>query len=88
MQPTVMDKEPIRDVRRAAVELNPQAPRVAMLVFECPAVFHRSRAIAWLGLSSALNVHVTDEALDGLLPLCNSIVLETRESFSVVPLPT
>lgn len=36
----------------------------------------------------ALAIHVTDEALTGFLPLYNSIVLEIRESYSFIPLPT
>lgn len=36
----------------------------------------------------ALALHVADEALTGFLPLYNSIVLEIRDSYSFIPLPT
>ena len=57
-------------------------------MFESPTTFHRRWGIAWLGLAIALAFHVTDEALTGFLPLYNSIVLEIRESYSFIPLPT
>ena len=57
-------------------------------MFESPTTFHRRWGIAWLGLAIALAIHVTDEALTGFLPLYNSIVLEIRESYSFIPLPT
>ncbi len=48
----------------------------------------RRWGIAWIGLTSALAIHVTDEALTGFLPLYNSIVSEIRESHPFLPLPT
>ena len=48
----------------------------------------RRWGIAWIGLASALAIHVTDEALTGFLPLYNSIVSEIRESYPFLPLPT
>ena len=57
-------------------------------VFESPTDISRRCGIAWLGLATALAIHVTDEALTGFLPLYNSIVREIRESYLFVPLPT
>jgi hypothetical protein len=48
----------------------------------------RRWGIAWIGLASALAIHVTDEALTGFLPLYNSLVGEIRESYPLLPLPT
>ncbi len=48
----------------------------------------RRWGISWLGLTSALAIHVADEALTGFLPLYNSTVSELRESYPYLPLPT
>ena len=44
--------------------------------------------MTWLGLTTALAIHVTDEALTDFLPLYNSIVDEIRASYPFIPLPT
>ncbi len=49
---------------------------------------HKRWGISWIGLTSALAIHVTDEALTGFLPLYNSTVSEIRESYPFLPLPT
>jgi hypothetical protein len=49
---------------------------------------HRRWGISWVGLTLALAIHVTDEALTGFLPLYNSTVTEIRESYPFIPLPT
>ena len=49
---------------------------------------HKIWGISWIGLTSALAIHVTDEALTGFLPLYNSTVSEIRESYPFLPLPT
>lgn len=43
---------------------------------------------AWLGLVAALALHVTDEAVNGFLPLYNQVVTEARRSMSWFPMPT
>ncbi len=43
---------------------------------------------AWLGLTLALAVHVTDEALTGFLAYWNPFVESVRESVAWSPLPT
>lgn len=48
----------------------------------------RRWGISWLGLASALAIHVADEALTGFLPLYNSTVSGIRESYPYLPLPT
>lgn len=44
--------------------------------------------MTWLGLTTALAIHVTDEALTDFLPLYNSIVDKIRASYPFIPLPT
>lgn len=43
---------------------------------------------AWVALSIAVGLHVTDEATTGFLPLYNSTVGTIRESYPWIPLPT
>ena len=43
---------------------------------------------AWIGLTLALAVHVTDEALTGFLSLWNPLVLSLRDRVEWSPLPT
>ncbi len=43
---------------------------------------------AWLGLTVALGLHVTDEALTGFLPVYNGLVEGLRANHPWVPLPT
>jgi hypothetical protein len=43
---------------------------------------------AWIGLSTALAVHVTDEALTDFLSIYNPTVAALRERYSFLPLPT
>ncbi|HSR53213.1 MAG TPA: hypothetical protein VLV83_20505 [Acidobacteriota bacterium] len=49
---------------------------------------NRRWGFAWLGLATALAVHVADEAFTDFLPLYNSIVTGLRDSYSFVPFPT
>jgi hypothetical protein len=44
--------------------------------------------IAWVALTIAIALHVTDEAVTGFLPLYNSIVESLRDSYAWIPLPT
>ena len=48
---------------------------------------HRRWALAWLGLTAALALHVADEALTGFLPLYNEVVSTARESYPWLPFP-
>jgi hypothetical protein len=48
---------------------------------------NRLWGFAWLGLGTALALHVIDEALTGFLPLYNSIVTEIRDSYPWFPMP-
>jgi hypothetical protein len=43
---------------------------------------------AWVALALALGLHVTDEALTGLLPVYNGLVEGIRANHPWVPLPT
>jgi hypothetical protein len=43
---------------------------------------------AWLGLCSALALHVFDEALTGFLPIYNRTVIELRRRRPYIPAPT
>lgn len=45
-------------------------------------------AISWACLAGALGLHVADEALNGFLPLYNSVIESWRESYGWVPFPT
>jgi hypothetical protein len=49
---------------------------------------NRLWGFTWLGLGTALALHVIDEALTGFLPLYNSIVTEIRDSYPWFPMPT
>jgi len=48
----------------------------------------RNWGIAWIALTLALALHVTDEALTGFLPLYNEIVRSIRDSIPWFPFPT
>ena len=48
----------------------------------------RRRAWAWLAVTAALAVHVTDETLTDFLPLYNSFVRSARQRLSFFPFPT
>jgi len=45
-------------------------------------------ATSWACLAAALGLHVADEALNGFLPLYNSVVESMRETYAWVPFPT
>jgi hypothetical protein len=49
---------------------------------------HRRWGFAWLGLVAALALHVTDEAVNGFLPLYNQVVTDARRSMPWFPMPT
>jgi hypothetical protein len=44
--------------------------------------------LAWVGLSLALALHVTDEALNDFLSFYNPMVRRVREEVPLLPLPT
>lgn len=45
-----------------------------------PSTVHTRRwGYAWLGMATALALHVVDEATTGFLPLYNSVVSQLRE---------
>ena len=44
--------------------------------------------VAWIGLASALALHVADEALTGFLPVYNGVVETVKLKYAWVPLPT
>ena len=48
----------------------------------------RRWGFAWLGLVAALALHVTDEAVNGFLPLYNQVVKDARRSWPWFPMPT
>ena len=48
----------------------------------------RRWGFAWLGLVAALALHVTDEAVNGFLPLYNRVVTDARRSMPWFPMPT
>lgn len=48
----------------------------------------RQHWLAWMALCAALAVHITDEALTRFLDLYNPTVLELREKYPLIPLPT
>lgn len=50
--------------------------------------FAYRHGLAWVGLSLALALHVTDEALNGFLSYYNPAVRRIREDFPLLPLPT
>ncbi len=43
---------------------------------------------AWVALVVAIALHVADEAVTGFLPLYNSVVTSSRDSYPWLPLPT
>ena len=45
-------------------------------------------AVSWACLAAALALHVADEALNGFLPLYNSVIQSLRETYGWVPFPT
>jgi hypothetical protein len=45
-------------------------------------------AVSWACLAAALGLHVADEALNGFLPLYNSVIESLREAYGWVPFPT
>ncbi len=53
-------------------------------------IFHRVQepGAAWLTLTLAIALHVTDEAITGFLSVYNPTVLRIREALPFVPLPT
>ena len=50
--------------------------------------FSRRHGWAWVGLSLALALHVTDEALNDFLSFYNPMVRRIREEVPLLPLPT
>jgi hypothetical protein len=48
----------------------------------------RRLGLAWVALSLALAIHVTDEALTGFLPVYNATVLAMRAKLGFWPMPT
>ena len=48
----------------------------------------RRHWLAWLALCCALAIHVADDALTGFLDLYNPTVLDIREKYPLIPLPT
>jgi len=44
--------------------------------------------ISWACLAAALGLHVVDEAVNGFLPLYNSVIESWRETYGWVPFPT
>jgi hypothetical protein len=50
--------------------------------------YTRRWGFAWLGMATALAIHVVDEATTGFLPLYNSVVSQLRDAYSIVPFPT
>jgi hypothetical protein len=46
------------------------------------------KSTAWLLLTTALAVHVIEEAVNGFLPFYNDLVLSIRESLGFFPMPT
>lgn len=48
----------------------------------------RRHGFAWLALTAALALHVTDEALHGFLSVYNPTVMRIREHLPWLPLPT
>jgi hypothetical protein len=47
----------------------------------------RRWGFAWLGLVAALALHVTDEAVNGFVPLYNQVVTDLRRSIGWFPMP-
>lgn len=45
-------------------------------------------ARSWACLAAALGLHVVDEALNGFLPMYNSVIESLRETYGWVPFPT
>jgi cation transport ATPase len=45
-------------------------------------------AISWACLAAALGLHVADEALNGFLPMYNSVIESMRATYGWVPFPT
>ena len=45
-------------------------------------------AISWACLAAALGLHVADEAINGFLPLYNSVIESMRATYGWVPFPT
>ena len=43
---------------------------------------------AWVALAIAIALHVADEAINGFLPLYNSLADSARDSYPWIPLPT
>lgn len=48
----------------------------------------RRHGLAWVGLSLALALHVTDEALNDFLSFYNPMVHRLRQAVPLLPLPT
>lgn len=60
----------------------------ATIPFKHPAASTRNLGVAWVLLSIATAVHVTDEALTGFLSVYNPTVLALRAKLGFWPMPT